>query len=582
MSNLVLSSVLNEPEKESATDHSSSFGELRWRLIRNTWNSLVGGSMVRPLTIVFSSLIVWIFVFAVSLGGFRFLSYEGLLPLSGQLVGILFDLLFVSLGFFLMFSGGLILYGSLFTSAETAFLLSLPVPADKIFAYKFQTAVSFSSWAFLLLGAPILIAYGGVCESPWFFYLLLPVFFLGFVLIPSSIGAILCLLIVNYFPRKKKQFWLIVASVAILGLGFWIWSNLPARRTPRMIQREEVNRLLDRFAFASNIYVPSHWVVNGLRAAAAGKSQQALYYLAVVWSNGLMLYLLTAWLAGRIYRRGYNRIATGGTIRKRYGGHWMDRCLETLLFFLKPTTRILLVKDFRTFRRDPQQWAQILIFFVLMLLYIFNIRKMFINGIEWRYQNGISFLNLAAVSMLMCTYTGRFVFPLLSLEGRKFWILGLLPIRREMVLWGKFAFSSTGTLIISIILILLSDLFLEMPGTIVVLHLLAVMVISLGLSGMSVGVGAILPNFKENDPSKIAVGFGGTLNLVIGLFYILAVLGMMAIPWHVMMARGQNTSLTWLSSLLVILGASGGILLGVCAIVIPLHLGVESLRKMEF
>src|SRR5207248_95074 len=85
-----------------------------------------------------------------------------------------------------VFSCGLILYGSLFSSAEAAFLLSQPLDDDQVFAYKFQGAVAFSSWAFLLLGGPVLIAYGIVCHAPWSFYVLfLPLSFLGFILLPG-------------------------------------------------------------------------------------------------------------------------------------------------------------------------------------------------------------------------------------------------------------------------------------------------------------------------------------------------------------------------------------------------------------
>ena len=35
----------------------------------------------------------------------------------------------------------------------------------------------------------------------------------------------------------------------------------------------------------------------------------------------------------------------------------------------------------------------------------------------------------------------------------------------------------------------------------------------MGLSGISVGLGARLPNLRETDPSKIAVGFGGHAQL---------------------------------------------------------------------
>src|SRR5207249_920706 len=149
-------------------------------------------------------LVVWCFVFVISLSGYRFLQ-QTKLPVSGGIVGMLFALMFLTLGGMLVFSTGLILYGSLFASAETGYLLSRPVRADHVFAYKFQGALGFSSSAFLLLGSPVLIAYGVVCEAPWFFYLYLPFFFLGYVLLPGCLGALACLLLVNYVPRRRKQ-----------------------------------------------------------------------------------------------------------------------------------------------------------------------------------------------------------------------------------------------------------------------------------------------------------------------------------------------------------------------------------------
>ena len=163
------------------------FQTLRRRMVRNHLRAMLNGSLIQPITILLVSIVLWAFVFGVSLEGFSFMKQQHL-ALTDRLVGILLDLLFLSLGVLLVFSTGLILYGSLFTSEETAFLLSKPVAADQVFAFKFQGAVLFSSWAFLLLGGPILIAYGIVAEAPWYFYVLLPLFFLGFVLLPGSLG----------------------------------------------------------------------------------------------------------------------------------------------------------------------------------------------------------------------------------------------------------------------------------------------------------------------------------------------------------------------------------------------------------
>src|SRR5262249_27871648 len=245
---------------------------------------------------------------------------------------------------------------------------------------------------------------------------------------------------------------------------------------------------------------------------------------ALVWSNGLFLDLLAAWCSARLYRRGYNRVATGGDLRKKHGGAWLDRMLGLLLPFVHPSTKLLIVKDFRTFRRDPQQYGQVLLFTGLLALYFANIKRMFIKEIEWPFQNSISFLNLYAIALLLSAYTGRFIYPLLSLEGRKFWILGLLPVKREQLLWGKFVFSLTGGRALAEAPLLLSDLMLEMPPDVVVLHALTVAVLAVGLSGLSVGLGAVLPNFREGDPSKIAVGFGGTVNLIVGLGFLLLVI----------------------------------------------------------
>src|SRR5262249_23405694 len=117
----------------------------------------------------------------------------------------------------------IILYSSLFSAPESSFLLAAPVPEDRIFAYKYQGAVAFSSWAFVLLASPILIAFGLEVEggAPWYFYALLPLFFLGFVLLPGSLGASAALVLVNFLPRHRKQ--VLGIAVALLLVVTVVW-----------------------------------------------------------------------------------------------------------------------------------------------------------------------------------------------------------------------------------------------------------------------------------------------------------------------------------------------------------------------
>jgi ABC-2 type transport system permease protein len=563
------------------------FQHLRWRLWNNGLRQLVAASFVRLVTILLCSIIVWVFVFVISYSGFRFMVEGFKLAPDEQIIGMLLGLLFFSLGVLLVFSSGLILHGSLFTTPETAFLLAGPAPADQVFAYKFQGSLGFSSWAFLLLGGPILIAYGLVCGAPWWYYLLLPLFFLGFVLLPGSVAALCCLLIVNYLPNQRRLLLILAIGVVVLVVGLWGWQMLVEGRAGLRSSDSGVeiaNTMLGRLTFANSLWLPSAWTSRGLQAAARGEGLTSLWYLALTWSNGLFLYLVAAWASSRLYRRGYNRLATGdGRSAARPGGRWMDVALSACLPFVHPGTRLLIVKDFRTFRRDPQQWGQVLLFSGLLGLYFGSVRRVFFQDVPWPYQNSISALNLCAIGLLLSTYTGRFIYPLLSLEGRKFWLLGLLPISRDQLLWGKFAFSTAGGVLLAGALMLFSDLMLEMPVDAVILHQVTVLALAAGLSGLSVGVGACLPNFRETDPSKIAVGFGGTLNLVLELLYLLVILGLFAAPWHLFRAAVAPEDGYPAAMIPVVLFCLGvGLVVAAMTVLVPLRLGVRALRRMEF
>jgi ABC-2 type transport system permease protein len=192
----------------------------------------------------------------------------------------------------------------------------------------------------------------------------------------------------------------------------------------------------------------------------------------------------------------------------------------------------------------------------------------------------ISLMNLFGTAVLLCAGLSRFIFPLISLEGRKFWVLGLTPVSRTQILRGKFAFAATGSLLIAEGLILTSDLLIGLPLEGLALHALALAVIALGLSGLNVGLGAYLPNFKETDPSKIVVGFGGTVNMVVGLMFLVCAVGLMVVPFlaaQLAHAAGGGEVSLW-----VFAGIPVGMVLGLIAVVVPLRAGARAISGMEF
>jgi ABC-2 type transport system permease protein len=79
-------------------------------------------------------------------------------------------------------------------------------------------------------------------------------------------------------------------------------------------------------------------------------------------------------------------------------------------------------------------------------------------------------------------------------------------------------------------LTVISSLLLHLPWQKVTAFALAIALMSAALSGLAVGLGALFPNFKEDNPSKIVSGFGGTLCLVVSFLYITICVALFALP----------------------------------------------------
>ncbi|HEX5470702.1 MAG TPA: hypothetical protein VFW73_02395, partial [Lacipirellulaceae bacterium] len=489
----------------------------------------------------------------------------------------------------------------LYKSSETMHLLTLPTRPERVVLYKFQEAVFFSSWGFFLLASPMMIAYGIVAGAPVVYYVLLLPLIISFVYIPSGVGAICCLLIVHKLPKLRK---VIVAGVALLVIVFvipLIWQTVNSPQS-KLFGTVWFHETLHRFRFTEQEWLRSTWLTNGLLEAARPASApttnrvadlpivQSGLYLALLVSNALLLHVLTVWTSKRWFRASYVNLAARGTRRRHVGKALSDRFLSLLLLPFPQPLQLLLLKDWRLLRRDPVQWSQFLIFFGLLGLYFLNVDRFNnphsdISYVTWI--NMVSFLNLAVVGLILSTFTTRFIYPMISLEGHCFWIIGLLPIDRDTILWSKFWFASLGSWVPCSFLVLLSDAMLHVPLLVIGVHQLTCVLLCLGLASIAVGFGAMMPNFHETSPSKIAAGFGGTLNLVLSALYIMIVVVLTALPCHFYLLADNGpfgasfVNPQYMKAWLII-GTGAAVVVGATATIVPLRRGLRAFRQLEF
>jgi len=577
---------LPSPQREA-----QAFRQVWLRMSRTVVMQALASAWLRIWLVILLGGALWLGLFWVFAEGFRFL--QTAIPYSDlveQIIRYVFGTFFMALMLMLIVSAAILLFGGLFRSPDTLFLLTQPVRIERLFASRLFDTVILSSWAFVILSSPLLLGFALVEQAHVLFYVLMGPYLISFVYIPCCLGALFCLLLAQHVPRLKS----LLVTLAILGgvaltLLFLNWINWLPRNDALTV--EWLQNMLNRLSITQFRLLPSWWLTTGLMSTAHGNLVDGVMFLMVIVANAMALHALCVAVAGRYYRRVFFRLAELG--RKKQNAHtgFVDHILLHRLHHLAPAIRQLIVKDIRLFRRDPVQWSQLLIFIGLLVFYFINIRRMYYEQFYFAWMNLISFLNVAVVALLLSTFTTRFIFPLLSLEGPRFWVLGLMPISRHLIIWSKVAFALFLCLVPCCGLVFLSDVMLGVDVSVHLAHQATTVMCCVGLTAIAVGLGAKYPNFRAVSAARIASGFGGTLNLVISTAFILLVLGLGSLPAHIrILAESPGllptvTARVELSPLMVAWltwGPLGAVIITILVGGVSLMIGLRHFSQLEF
>jgi ABC-2 type transport system permease protein len=474
-----------------------------------------------------------------------YLFYRGLVFLHGvPLFGSILAqrLLFLIFGFFfamLIFSNAIIGYASLFKNRETDFLLSLPIRTRDVYLWKLLESLVFASWALLFLSAPMMVAWGRAGGAAGPFYAEVLIAFLPFVIIPAQIGSWAIIIIVRLFSmRWAKRISIAIAAGAILWLIFGV-KPVTDTEAAQSLEILSYDVLLKHTHLSLSPALPSSWMAQSVLAWSEGLFRKGAFYFLVMLSTALMGLLVSYEVAGNAFYGSWSASMASRAerfqrrslrVQRKTNRRPILEVLFDLIPFLSRPIKALTLKDARLFSRDPTQWTQFLIFFGLLCIYVLNLRNVSLDTTNPYWVPLISDLNLAASTLTLSTLTTRFVFPQFSLEGRRLWIIGLSPVGMKKVLLQKFAFSCLASMSVTVGLMTASSVMLHLSWARIYFFDLAIAIPAASLCGLAVGLGAMFPNLKEDNPSKIVSGFGGTLCLVISFSYIVVYVSLMALP----------------------------------------------------
>jgi ABC-2 type transport system permease protein len=429
---------------------------------------------------------------------------------------------------FLAFSGIVTALSTFFLSDDLRLLLIAPIAARRLFYARFARTLAQSSWMVVVFIAPVLLGVGIARCAPATFYVTSALTILPFAVIPVAIGTACTLLLVNVFPARRARDLLMLMGFLFAG------SIIILLRMIRPEQLMRVESLPDVTGFFSTLQspltplLPSFWAGELLFASLKGGWD--VVYAGALWSTALACCVGLRAADERWHFSGYSRSQEAPKARfARFRG--IDLAARALP--LSPVRKQLLVKDVKIFLRDVSQWSQLLLLLALVLIYLYNFRVLDLGRIPYMsgfVKNVYAFLNLGMAGFVLATVAVRFVFPMVSAEGRAFWLVRKSPISMHDFLWSKFWTGWVPIVLLAETLTISANELLAVDPFLKSVAAISIVFLSFALVGLATGLGARYPRFTADNPSQVAGSYGGVAFMIVAVLLIIVMIVLIGWP----------------------------------------------------
>jgi ABC-2 type transport system permease protein len=548
-----------------------------WPLKNRGLSNANGKSTTRMLLLGSLGLLFWCGIFAVS---WRVLTYFKGIEDIGDILGykVLSMMLIVSFAL-LLFSSILTSLSKLYLSRDLLLVHSLPVSSYKIFITRWIDSTLESSWMVIIYTLPVFVAYGLVYQSGFFYYLNTMLTMLCLAAIASTIGTLMVMIAVMFIPASRMK-----SIFIFMGILFFVVVYLAIRlsKPESLVDPEVFDSVMVYIASLqtpSSPFLPSSWAYDSIRLALSGSIGDSLFFTALSFSFAGMILFGMIFLSDAIYFRGFSK--TQNAPVRLFKNHIAG---DRIFSFLPGPIKSFMVKEIKTFLRDQTQWTQLFLIGALVVIYVYNFKVLPLekSPIKTVYlQNLFSFLNMGLALFVLTAVTARFAYPAVSLEREAFWLVKTSPLSLRSFLWIKFFIYYLPLLILTEILIVATNILLNVTPFMMALSGLTVFLVVPGIVAMGIGLGAAYPDFKAQNPTQTVTSFGGLVFMLACAGYIGLVVIIEAGPVYSLFMAGIRNKTISLSIWIWIIGSFTLVLVfSLMAISLPMRFGEKRLSKL--
>jgi ABC-2 type transport system permease protein len=214
----------------------------------------------------------------------------------------------------------------------------------------------------------------------------------------------------------------------------------------------------------------------------------------------------------------------------------------------------------------------------LLLIYVYNFRAIPVEAISEiapLVKEIIVLLNVVLSGLVLTAVAARFLYTGVSMEGQAFWVIRTSPVEMKRFLMSKFMAGFLPVSLITLGIVLVTDLMMGVRGLLMAVSLCVVFMLSASISGLGAGMGAMFPKFRYENMASVSMSLGGMAFMVVAFSVVLATAAVLAWPFYIFYKTG---SLGWGAAL-----ASAGFALGInlTALVVPMRMGVRALKRLN-
>jgi ABC-2 type transport system permease protein len=500
--------------------------------------------------------------------------------LTYKLLGMVF-LTFFSI---LVFSNIITALSTFFLSGDVDRLVAAPIPRTTFFYARFADTLIESSWMVLVFAVPAFLAYGIAHQAGALFYLAAALTLPPFLVIPAAIGVACTAVLVNVFPARRTRDILVLLSVVAIAVLYALFRMLQPERLVNPEAFASFMQFLAAMQTPSSPFLPSTWAAEVLYPSLSGNSGSALFHLALLTSTAAALLTLCEGLMQHLFLPGWSKAQEGRKARFTQQAVW-ERVLRLLTFPFAAQTRLLVIKEVKTFFRDTSQWSQLILLLALVVVYVYNFSVLPLHGsplVTFYFKNVIAFLNLALAAFVIASVAVRFVLPSISLEGRSFWIAKAAPLALSRLWWSKFWAGLAPLLVLGEVLVLATNYYLKVIPLMMWLSSVTLFCMTFSIVSLGLAVGTAYPKFDADNAAKVAAGIGGLVYMILCMSFIAVVVVLEAWPvYAVFMSRLRGMPLSPAIQATIVASLGTALALTVAVLLLSTRYGIRRLGTIE-